>query len=230
MDERPEFAPTRWSLVAKARGATDEGRRALNELCTMWWAPLCAWLRRAGCRDAEDVTQEFCAWLVASGLLDRVAPERGRLRSYLLGCLQNFLRNHQRRESAARRGGNAEHVALDDAIAGAPGTPEEAYDRAWARGLMERALARVAARYAEKEDAARFEALRPFLSTEGGGEYAATAAKLGVSEGAVKGMVHRLRARFRAALEDEVRETLTEPTAAAVAEEIAWLAQVLSVT
>lgn len=229
MNPSPVFAPTRWSLVAKARnGDPAESRRALNDLCSQWWPPLHAWLRRAGCRDAEDVTQEFCAWLITSGMLCRAAPERGRLRSFLLGCLQNFLRNHERRESAVRRGGKAEQVPLDEAGAVAASTPEEAYDRAWAQGLMERAMQRTAARYAGKGETSRFAVLRPFLSTEGTGAYGTTATKLGVSEGAVKGMVHRLRARFRSALEDEVRETLADPSNETVAEEMAWLVQVLT--
>src|SRR5438093_1310210 len=55
------FAPTRWSVVLNAgRGDSPEGRRALEELCRIYWRPVYRYVRGrvANSHDAEDWTQE----------------------------------------------------------------------------------------------------------------------------------------------------------------------------
>jgi hypothetical protein len=42
------FATTRWSLVVAARGGSSPAREALAELCSLYWYPLYAYIRRRG--------------------------------------------------------------------------------------------------------------------------------------------------------------------------------------
>ena len=91
-------------------------------------------------------------------------------------------------------------------------TPERAFERAWAEAVLARTLARLEEDYGARGKGALFEALREHLVGEAGGTpYAALGARLGLSEGAVKVAVHRLRARYRAHLRREVAHTVAEP-------------------
>src|SRR5438552_4429507 len=115
------FQTTHWTVVLTA-AAGDDGtaaRDALARLCSAYWYPLYAFCRRQGCppHDAEDLTQEFFARLLAKHGLASVRPEHGRFRSFLLACLKNFLANERERAQAQRRGGGRPLLSLDGAEA-----------------------------------------------------------------------------------------------------------------
>ncbi|MEZ5302242.1 MAG: hypothetical protein R3F11_16645 [Verrucomicrobiales bacterium] len=232
------FQETRWSLVALAseQGGA-ESRRALNELCQIYWFPLYAYLRRSGTpkEAAEDLTQDFFLWLIERDRL-RLADQRaGKLRSFLLTCLKHFAANAHRKAVAERRGGKAAHVSVDGdwaeerllAEPGDPSLPELLFDWSWAHCLFENALAAVRRAFEAKGFGDRFAALRPFLSGSPPGGYGAAAAALGISEGAAKGAVHRMREAFREELRREVRATLAHPTPADIDAELNHLFGVL---
>jgi RNA polymerase sigma-70 factor (ECF subfamily) len=63
------FAPTRWTLILRARGGTPESRAALGELCEAYYQPVLRFLRREGRNEdaARELTQEFFARILASG-------------------------------------------------------------------------------------------------------------------------------------------------------------------
>ena len=238
MSERPSharFAPTRWSLVRRARDGDEVGRRALAELCESYWAPVYAFFRREGMSvdDARDLTQGLFAELLERGDVAGGDPGRGRFRSYLLACARHYRSNQRDRERALKRGGGRDHVPIRDGpvddVRGVEPTadesPEQAYTRVWVQGAVQAALSALEAREAEKGRAAWFVALMPALQGEPvDGGYVALAERLGASESAVKVAVHRLRRRFRtellrqlgatvedaAAAEDELRELFAE--------------------
>jgi RNA polymerase sigma-70 factor (ECF subfamily) len=85
----------------------------------------------------------------------------------------------------------------------------EVFDREWAVAVMNRAVAALAAEHAH-DKRAQFEALRPWLMGDGAASHGETAKTLGMSEGAVKVAVHRLRKRFRELLRQEIAETLDD--------------------
>lgn len=99
------FETTRWSLVQRATGEVDaDARQAPAALCDSYWYPVYAYIRRSGhnAHDAEDLTQGFFARLLEKGTLAHADPAKGRLRTFLLTCVQNFLRNeHARAEPVA---------------------------------------------------------------------------------------------------------------------------------
>jgi len=238
---RPGFHTTRWSLVRAAQGGgVDAAARtvALGELCERYWYPLYAFARRSGCdeHDAQDVVQGFLGrWLEKGDLGAQADPDAGigRFRSYLLGALRHFMANERRRDRAQKRGGAATTLSFDITDGEAhygrepwhEATPDALFERSFAMTVLTAAIARLGEEYAARGKGPLFERLRGFL--DGHDEpYAGLAAELGMTEGACKVAVHRLRTRFRQALRDEIAQTVGSP--AEVDDELAHLRAALA--
>src|SRR6187401_3462093 len=104
------FATTRWSLVAAARDpAAPAARRALADLCGLYWYPVYAYVRRRG----QDLTQGFFACLLERHDLAAADRSRGRFRSFLLAACQHYLANQHDHDTAAKRGGGVQPLAID---------------------------------------------------------------------------------------------------------------------
>jgi DNA-directed RNA polymerase specialized sigma24 family protein len=227
------FDQTHWSLILPAAGQQTPGaQEALAQLCTIYWPPLYAFLRRQGRspEDAKDLTQGFFGHLLAANRLQQVHPAKGKFRSFLLACLQNFVQNERDKEQALKRGGGRLLLSLDlsDAerhAAPEPATaddPAKAFERRWASTLIEHVLQRLRAKYTQSGKSELFLTLQPFLTGEAErGGYAEAAARLQLSEGAVRMAATRLRDEFRALLRSEVGRTVSTP--AEVDEEIRYL-------
>jgi RNA polymerase sigma-70 factor (ECF subfamily) len=233
-----QFATTHWSLVQSARD-TDrpEAAGALAKLCCAYWHPVHAQVRRRGYNDedARDLTQDFFAQLLRDETLAAADRERGRFRCFLLGVLKRFLAHTRHRAQAQKRGGDREIVSWDQVAAesnGAAGatdgeSPDRAFDRHWALAVLQAAHERLRAEHAAGGRSAWFETLQPYLTAEPDApSYAATAARLGVSEGAVKSAIHRLRQRYFVAVRDEVAHTVTD--AAELEDELRYLRAVFA--
>jgi RNA polymerase sigma-70 factor (ECF subfamily) len=191
-------------------------------LCQTYWYPIYAFIRRRGYSaiDAQDCTQEFFATLLEKDYVQDADRERGRFRTFLLTAVTRFLAKQRERERAAKRGGGRLVLSLDlDAGEGRyqlepveHWTPERLFERRWALTLLEQVLARLGERYAEQGKRDLFETLKVFLTyPETAGMHADLAAQLGMTEGALKVAVHRLRRRYREMLKDEITETVTHP-------------------
>src|SRR6266487_4970685 len=113
------FTTTHWSVVLTAQGESPAADEALEKLCRTYWWPLYGFVRRNGYRpeEAQDLTQGFFALLLERRDLDVVRREKGRLRSYLLVSLKNFLGKARRRELAGKRGEGRPLVPLDELLA-----------------------------------------------------------------------------------------------------------------
>lgn len=217
----PTFATTRWSRVVRATGS-DAGLAgaALAELCEAYWYPLYSFVRRTGKEheDALDLTQEFFARLLEKKWLAEADPARGRFRSFLLSALQHFLANEWHREQTLKRGGRAitfSRDALDPAARYAldpsdPATPETLYERRWAEALLDRALIRLSEEY--RRHSLGWSVLQRFVvETRQEVNLAETARALGVTESALRSVVHKLRRRFQELVRAEVAETVDAP-------------------
>jgi RNA polymerase sigma-70 factor (ECF subfamily) len=216
------FATTHWSVVLRAGHESGiEGDNALEALCRGYWYPLYAYIRRLGHspHDAQDLTQSFFAYLLEKRLLTKADPESGRFRSFLLGSLKNFMANEWRRQSAQKRGAS-QTISFDaqDAeqrYAGEPAdqmNPQTLYEQAWAVAVLEQAATSLETEYRAGGKYGLFDQLAPFLQGERSElTYAGIGAGLGISEGAVKVAVHRLRQRYRELLRAAVANTVADP-------------------
>jgi RNA polymerase sigma factor (sigma-70 family) len=218
-----EFATTRWSLVVRARKRGDrQADDALASLCTQYWFPLYAYVRRrvSDVDEAQDLTQEFFTRLLEKKVFDHATPERGRFRRFLLASLKNFLANEWDRAKAQKRGGRCERLALDlqsceSRFSLEPAhdlTAERLFERYWALTLLELVVDRLEAEFAAAGKSRHFELLKDTLTGERGQlSYSHLAAELALSEEAVRQAAQRLRKRYRELLRAEVAQTLADP-------------------
>jgi RNA polymerase sigma-70 factor (ECF subfamily) len=215
------FPNTRWSVVLAARQPeSPESAAALEAICRAYWYPLYAYVRRLGQSppDAQDLTQEFFCRLLEKRWLDAADREKGRLRTFLMVALKNFLGKEWRRVSARRRGGGRAHAPLDTALAESRYAadhhalaPDETFDQQWALTLLELTLNRLRDEFVVAGKPGDFETLKHSLMSDRGAiDYAAVAKKLGVKEGAARVAVHRLRKRFRETYREEISRTLAD--------------------
>jgi len=219
---RAAFATTHWSVVLTAQERSPAADAALEKLCRTYWWPLYGFVRRNGFgpEEAQDLTQGFFALLLERRDLDVVRREKGRLRSYLLVSLKNFLAKARRRELTLKRGEGRALVPLDELIAREHAdlepadnlTADKIYERRWALTLLEQVLTQLQTEYRTGGNAKLFDCLKEFLSDEPGHRsQAEVAAELGMSENAVKQAFHRLRQRYRQLLRDEIAQTVAVP-------------------
>jgi RNA polymerase sigma-70 factor (ECF subfamily) len=143
------FVTTHWSVVLDAgRADTTRARDALARLCQTYWHPLYAYVRRLGYspHDAQDLTQEFFARLLAKNSLAAADESRGRFRSFLLSSLKHFLANEWDKARAQKRGGGQVPIPIDPAVAETgcyfepadPATADKIFERRWALTLLDR--------------------------------------------------------------------------------------------
>jgi RNA polymerase sigma-70 factor (ECF subfamily) len=217
------FTTTRWSLVlAVGQAPAAAARDALAALCTDYWYPLYAYLRRRGhsAADAEDLVQGFLAHLIERRQLHAADPQRGRFRAFLLAALDHYRANQRRAARTRKRGAGQPLLSLDLADGerryrlepADPRTPEKLFERRWALAVLDSALARLRAQWHQRGKLPQFEQLTPYLGRGAGPlPYADLAQRLGVSVAAVKVAVHRLRRRCRELIRDEIAHTVAHP-------------------
>ncbi len=224
------FPTTRWSqVVAAGDRASSAAREALAELCSAYWYPLYAFIRRKGHPpdEAADLVQGTFLTLLDRDGFAAVAPDRGRFRSFLMAVCSNHLADCRDRDRAAKRGGGAVPISIDRALAEGRYsaepvnelTPERLFERRWATSLLDHAVARLEAESIAAGKSALVSHLLPTL-TGGRGEvpFAAIAAELTLTEGSVKMAASRLRNRYGEILREEIARTVDDP--ADVEEEI----------
>jgi RNA polymerase sigma factor (sigma-70 family) len=237
--EPGRFVTTRWTLVAAAAADSSDPQRqeALGDLCQAYWPPLYAFLRRRGHspEDAQDLTQGFFARVLERRDFRAADPARGRFRSFLLSALQHYTINEHERASTVKRGGRVRRLSLDfEEVertyvleARHDDSPDRVFNRKWAAISLDRALVRLRDECHTSGKGALADALLPYLTDTGQlPAYRTVAEQLGLTEGATKVAVHRLRQRFGAILRLEIAETVLAP--ADVDDEVRELIRALS--
>jgi DNA-directed RNA polymerase specialized sigma24 family protein len=217
------FPTTRWSRVVAAgdRFAPD-ARQALSDLCTDYWYPLYAFVRRKGYSSdqALDLTQEYFGRLLARGTVAAADPGKGRFRSFLLADCTHFLSHRRQSDQAQKRGGGALPLSIDARDAEGrfvhePAhnlTAERVFERDWANALLESVLARLRREYHDSGRGTLFDTLKFVLSEDPRAvPQAEMAERLGMKAGAVQVAVHRMRNRYRAMVREAIAATVTDP-------------------
>jgi RNA polymerase sigma factor (sigma-70 family) len=231
------FTTTHWSVV-RAAGQVDSARStaALENLCSTYWYPLYAYVRRRG-QDAEgakELTQEFFARLLAKGLLAGVDPTKGRFRSWLLGVMNHFLAHEWARVRAQKRGGGQPAFSLDEIHAEDryrleptdESSPEKIFDRRWAFTVLSQAEGRLRQEHVTARKGELYSSLKGFVSVDGESvTYEEAGRQLGLTPSAVKSAIHRVRQRYQELIREEIAQTVT--SASEVDEEIRYLLSVI---
>lgn len=233
-----QFDSTAWSVVTAAQDTDSSvSRAALESLCLRYWPPLYTYVRLKGYtrEDAEDRTQELFARLLDRDFLRGVDKSKGRFRTFLLACMDNLLRDEWRKNTRQKRGGGAPSIPIDLvygeaqlALQSSAGIDaRRAFDRQWAETLLETASSRLKNEYSAAGKENVFDALSQYLfGCVEGRPYQEAADDLGMTQGAVKVAVHRLRKRFAALARSEIAETVESDEQ--VEDELAYLVNVLS--
>ena len=217
---RSQFETTHWSLVlAAGQHGSPAAEDALARLCSLYWYPVFAFVRRQGypAGDAQDLTQGFFARLIEKGDLGAADRSRGRFRSFLLASCQHFLANERDRSLTWKRGRGQVPLSIDVVLAEGryeralshSETPARLYDRQWSLTLLDSVFDAVRAEYAATGREAIFDRLKDFVTNEeDAGTHADAARALGTSTGAITVAVHRLRKRYREELRRRVADTV----------------------
>jgi RNA polymerase sigma factor (sigma-70 family) len=222
-------------VVAAGDPQRKDAQSALVALCENYWYPLYAYLRRRGyaADQAQDLTQDFFIRLLEGRYLDRVDPEKGRFRSFLLSSLKFFVADEQDRQRAQKRGGGAvvslEFPSGEERYQREPAhdeTPERMFERRWALAVLDRVVEKLRAEFVRHGRPEHFERLKVFLLGHSDAPYAAMAREMNTSEGALKVAIHRLRKRYRELFRQEIADLVADP--AEVESELRYLATVLT--
>jgi RNA polymerase sigma-70 factor (ECF subfamily) len=214
------FETTRWSLVIAARGADVRSQRALGSLCRTYRTPVLAYIRSRGDarEDAEDLTQAFFTRFIEHGFHERADPARGRFRAYLLTALQRFLNDAHDRRQALKRGGRTKTLSLDsvshsdpDAVESDDDSPERAFDRAWAKAVLQSAMRKLRREAKAAGKIELFDQLWEFVvERPDDADYARVATALNLRRNTLAVAVHRLRNRLRELVYSELAETAAD--------------------
>ena len=196
-------------------------RPALETLCGAYWSPVYGFVRRQGndSEAAKDLTQAFFARLLEKDSIAAASAGRGRFRSFLLGCLKNYLANEWDYAHAQKRGGDGPMLPFefDDTERRPPtGAGRSRHTGTDLRAALgsDGAAARSAGpphRVRACRPGRHVRAPNPLLMVEHNDSQRTIAARLGMSEGALKMAMLRLRRRYRNLLEAEIAETVRDP-------------------
>lgn len=228
------FHTTRWTRVCLAKANSEDGRKALGDLCDAYYEPVVAYLRMV-LRDADaarDMSHAFFAEMLGGGTIENADRDRGRFRSYLLGAVKHFLYRQREMQRSLKRGAGVEAVPIDDEDVaevrdGSVISPDAAFDRQWAVTMLERSLEALRAECLSEGKGAFFDQVRPILTGDSAyGDQGAIAAACGMNVDAFRVAVHRLKRRLRQCVKAEIAGTLDD--ASSVTDEMQILFEALS--
>jgi RNA polymerase sigma factor (sigma-70 family) len=218
------FATTHWTVVvaAQERG-TAEAEAALEKLCTIYWRPVFAFIRQSSPDEdeAKDLTQGFFERFLDKHYFREADPSRGRFRSFLLGCVKNFVANERDRQRAQRRGGGAIPLSIDQLLldsgieleSNAALSPDRSYERQWAHAVLGMVKSKLQAEFAASGRSEVFQTLHVYLAGDRDeAPYQQVGEQLHMSVAAVKKNVERMRRRFGELLREEIAQTVLHPS------------------
>ena len=215
------FPATLWTQLIALRDADEDGRRAvLDFLIRRYWKPVYCFVRRYGYDDeqAKDLVQEFFMVAVATNLLAKADPDRGRFRNFLLQSLKNFLAKARRHAEAGIRHPSGGFVTIHE-LSTQEGpvfepkdteTPDEVFHRRWLQDLVLRVLKALENEYRAKGKMTHYDLLRlriiePILEGAEVPSYSTLAEQFNMTEKEAAAQVVTARRAYHRLLRDEIR-------------------------
>lgn len=229
------FPATMWSMIQGAK-TEEEAAQGLERLARAYWRPLYVFARQRGVNheQAADQVQGFFEHLLERETLSSVKRGEVRFRSFLLRCFTNWLSNQHRHDIRQKRGGGIAVRPIDSKLvdeeleAFVDGhAPDAAYDRRWARALVDQVMQRIDAENADRERGDFLNEVRQrVFGADSAPDWEAVAERHGLSHGAVRKAATDMRRRFGVLLREEVRNVVSRD--AEVDEELRYLVSLLS--
>lgn len=209
------FPATNWTILASATlNGDDEGRKAMNELCSKYWEPVAQVIRARGAPSerVDDLTQEFFLQMLDKRFFQRAERGKGKFRSFMLGSLRHFLADDAKYQTRQKRGGHLQKLSLEEEDHTIE-REELQFDRKWAQMLFRQSLRQTEEQIRGKRSVEQWRSLRCFLpgAQSAAPSYQELAAVLELSEGGAKKEVFRLRGVFRDCLREQVGLTVSAP-------------------
>lgn len=217
------FVTTCWTQVRDAARTGNPGAtEAMGALCAAYWQPLYRYARRKGKsqEDSEDLVQGFLTHLVEAKALGNMDQSKGRFRAFLLAAFKYWMINEWKRGDRQKRGGGVLKTSLDWECAETglkleipdERSPDRLFDREWALALLGKVLDDLEDACRSEGSGRQFDAMKSCLTADSSHiPYSALASELGMTDGAVRVAVHRLRKRYRHFLTAEITRTLASP-------------------
>ena len=223
---RPSLFPvTRWTVVRRMKDGSRAAKlEGWNEFCVAYWPVLVRWLQGQGVSspDAHDLVQGLLEKLWRNGdFVERLSPEGGKLRSFLLQSLRNWQNQVFQTATRQKRGGDTLHVEWTDSLSGTES--EHSFDQLWARGVLCRACTALRSEYLRRGKAALFDQILPLVDTRDPESAKSVAESLGITLNSLNVSLTRLRERLARCLREEVAATMADPAPAQVDEELRHL-------
>ncbi len=219
------FPVTRWTVVRRMKdGSRKVKLEGWNEFCKTYWPALVKWLQGQGVSDpdAHDLVQGLLEKLWRNGdFVDRLSPEGGRLRSFLLQALRNWRKQVFQYEARQKRGGNSVHLELQDSMSGPES--EHSFDQLWARSVLGRACTALRSEYLRRGNVAIFDKILPLVDCRDPEKAKAAADTLEITLNSLNVSLTRLRERLARCLREEVSTTMADPDPAQVDDELRHL-------
>lgn len=205
------FPETRVSLVVALSSDDATLRaRAVDLVVSAYRDPVIAVLRRQwslDMADAEDLAHDFFAHALEREWLGRYDRERGRFRTFLRRCLQDYANTRHEAAHRLKRGGHFVAVPIEDATLATEADVDRLFEQEWIRSVMTISLERL---NAECRAAGREPTYDVFIAHDVEGadappRYADIAARFGIAVTQVANYLHWARARFRGHVLDTLR-------------------------
>jgi RNA polymerase sigma-70 factor (ECF subfamily) len=217
--EAREFPETHWSQLLELRNpAHPRHAEHLDGLVQQYWKPAYLYLRaiRAmSAEDAEDLTQQFFAMLLARRAFDKLDPERGSFRGFLKTALRRFAVSSDRKEAAREPRDGAKLFRFEEAEAlwkqqDPRVSPEAAFDREWARGVVTEMTRRLREEFRAQGKELYFQIFQEYCGDAAATEvsYEELAKRHRVSGDDVRNYLRATRERGREILKDLLRDYL----------------------
>jgi DNA-directed RNA polymerase specialized sigma24 family protein len=234
------FPSTRWSLLQRLReGSAEEVRAALESLCRAYWQPLYCVARRRQLsgHDAQDAVQGFFESILRRETFAKAEEAEGKLRQLLLRAFDNFCTQQWQKTVRQKRGAGAEHVEISELIFNAEeaerhfqrsgagdGSVEALYNREWANAVLERSLQALRDDYARRGWQQRYSLLLgPLLQQDDDTSLEELATRAGMTAGALRVNLHRMRGHYRDHIERELATTIDSDNPLLIREEMTEL-------